>query len=124
MTSAELPAAAGTLLRKLEGWTTCLTCASGQLAFGGLSKEPGADGKRHRVSTVETVDSVLIKALHADGRGLVVLWIRRPGASWKFDMAWTARRAGQLAPSQVNSRELVAYVALEDQRQLSLFEAA
>ncbi len=84
------------------------------MAFGGLSAEPGADGKRHRVSTVDSTDSVVIKALHSDRRGLVVMWIRRRGTNWKFDFALRARHAGDLAPQRMNTRQLNAYVAAAD----------
>lgn len=109
--SIDMPKPATALLRKLEGWSTETTVGSGELAFGGLSEEPNADGKRNRISTVETVDSVLVRAVHVDRRALVAMWIRRPGAGWKFDMAWRGRAPGELAPQQVNSRELAAYVA-------------
>jgi len=62
------PRAAAVLLRKLDGWSTQLRTATGQCAFGTLSADTDGNGKRHRVEVLETVDSVLIRARHVDGR--------------------------------------------------------
>lgn len=112
MTSAELPTAARSLLRKLDDWSTGVTRASGHLEFGGLSADTDGNGKRHRVSAVETVESVLIRARHADGRAVVALWIRRAGRKgWTLDMAWRGRHEDEYAPRQITARELATYVA-------------
>jgi hypothetical protein len=110
--AADLPAAARSLLRKLEDWSTVLHHGSGSLEFGGLSTDTDGNGKRHRVSYFDTVDSVLVRARHADGRALVAVWLRRAGhKGWKLDMAWRGRMAGELAPKEIKARELTAYVA-------------
>jgi hypothetical protein len=113
----DAPKAATALVRRLVGWSTALVHGSGQLAFGGLSEDTDGEGKRHRVSSIEDVDSVLVRARHVDGRALVALWIRRPGASWKFDFAWRARHVGESAPSPINSRQLTAYATALDAHQ-------
>jgi hypothetical protein len=107
-----LPTAARSLLRKLDGWKTFTRPAAGQLEFGSLSVDTDGNGKRHRISLVENVDSVLIRARHTDGRALVAVWIRRESRKgWTLDMAWRGRRADEYAPRQVTARELAAYVA-------------
>lgn len=83
MTAPAIPSAAKTLIKKLEGavhsWSTKITHATGPCEFGGLSEETDGEGKRHRVSVTEQVDSCLIQACHVDGRAFVALWVRRPG---------------------------------------------
>lgn len=114
MTSAELPPAARSLLRKLEDWRTDLQFDTFATSFGGLSAEPDGNGKRKRVSVTETVDGVLLRAVHADRRAVIAFWIRRPGCNWKFDFALRDRHADEYAPKPLNSRELAAYVSVAD----------
>jgi len=109
------PRAAAVLLRKLDGWSTQLRTATGQCAFGTLSADTDGNGKRHRVEVLETVDSVLIRARHVDGRALVALWIRRRRApGWTLDLAWRARHHGELAPRPITARQLTAYAGAPD----------
>lgn len=107
-----------TLLRQLDGWSTSASHATGPCEFGGLSEETDGEGKRHRVSVVEDVDSVLLRAAHADGRAFVALWVRRPGTTpagrrkgWSMDLAWRGRRPGEFTPKQITATELKAYAA-------------
>jgi hypothetical protein len=84
----DLPAAARTLLKQLGELVPAWSIngprhATGPCVFGGLSEETDGEGKRKRTQTVEQVDSVLIRAYHADGRALVALWVRRPGFECK-----------------------------------------
>lgn len=113
----ELPPAARSLLRKLEGWRTDLQFDTFACPFGGLSPEPDGNGKRKRITTVETVDGVLLRAMHADRRAVIVFWLRRPGSGWKFDFALRDRHADEYAPRPINSRELAAYVAPAAERE-------
>lgn len=115
MTDSDTPTAARSLLRKLDGWSTQLCHGSGSLEFGGLSVETDGNGKRKRISYFETVDSVLVRARHVDGRALVALWIRRAGQKgWKLDLAWRARHVGELAPREIKARQLTAYATAPD----------
>jgi hypothetical protein len=107
----ELPAAARTLLRQLDGWSTKVTHATGPCAFGGLSEGTDGNGKRRRIEVVETVESVVVRAAYVDGRALVALWIRRPGKGWKLDLAWRGRHPGDHTPRPLTATELKAYVA-------------
>lgn len=110
--TADTPTAARSLLRKLEDWSASLHHGSGSLEFGGLSIDTDGNGKRHRVSSVEDVDSVLVRAQHADGRALVAVWIRRTGhKGWTLDTAWRGRAPGELTPQRLTARELAVYVA-------------
>lgn len=121
MTTPDTPAAARTLLARLDGWSHRLTHAAGSCTFGGLSEQSDGNGKRRRVSTVEQVDSVLVRARHVDGRALVALWIRRPGLTpagrrkgWTLDLAWRGRAPGEHVPRRITARQLAAYVAAPD----------
>lgn len=118
MPNPDTPTAARTLLRQLEDWSVKTTHATGPCEFGGLSEDTDGEGKRHRVSNVEDVDSVLLRATHVDGRAFVALWIRRPGTTptgkhkgWSLDLAWRGRRPDELTPKQITATELKAYVA-------------
>lgn len=113
-----LPTAARSLLRQLEDWSVKTSCASGELEFGSLSEETDGEGKRHRVSHVEAVDSVLVRARHLDGRAIVALWVHRHGEEtaagarkWTLDLAWRGRHADELTPKQMTATELKAYVS-------------
>lgn len=114
MTDLDMPPAARSLLRKLEGWRTDMQHRTFQTSFGGLSAEPDGNGKRKRVSVTEMVDGLLLRAMHPDRRAVIVFWIRRPGCSWKFDFALRDRHADEYAPKPLNSRELSAYVSVVD----------
>lgn len=114
MTDLDIPPAARSLLRKLEDWRTDLQFDTFQTPFGGLSPEPDGNGKRKRISTVETVDGVLLRAMHSDRRAVIVFWLRRPGANWKFDFALRARHPHEYSPRPVNTRQLNAYVIAAD----------
>lgn len=108
MTAPDLPAAARTLLKQLGELVPAWSIngprhATGPCAFGGLSEETDGEGKRKRTQTVEQVDSVLIRAYHADGRALVALWVRRPGvklSSKQLGVKW--RRVLTLALASRN----------------------
>jgi hypothetical protein len=106
----EMPTTARSLLRKLEGWQTDVQYGTFPTEFGGLSAVPDGNGKHSRVSVAETVDGVLLRAMHPDRRAFIALWIRRPGAGWKFDFALRGRRPDEYAPKPINSRELTVYV--------------
>lgn len=113
-----IPTAAKTLLKKLDDWSVETTCASGELEFGGLSEDTDGDGKRHRVSVLDAVESVLVRARHVDGRAIVALYVHRVGdltpaggRKWKLDMAWRGRHLDEHAPHQLTATELAAYVA-------------
>lgn len=110
----DMPKPATTLVRRLVGWSHDIQCSDSMpVEFGGLSEQPGADGKRRRVSIVETCDAVLVRAKHVDTRALIVFWIRRPGGPWKFDFALRGRDLtnDHDGPKRINSRQLAAYVA-------------
>jgi hypothetical protein len=117
MAEPEIPTAAKTLLKKLSDWSVKVTHATGRLEFGGLSEETDGEGKRHRVSVPEDVDSCLVQARHVDGRAFVALWVHRHGQctaaggkKWKLDLAWRGRRPGEWTPKQITATELKAYV--------------
>lgn len=118
--SVDMPKPATALLRKLEGWSTEVTPGAGEWTFGGLSEEPGADGKRHRVSVLAPTESVLIRAMHVDRRALIVMWLRRvdTGGGWTFDFALRGRDLTNDydGPKRINSRQLAAYVTAPDLR--------
>lgn len=105
-----LPPTARVLLRKLEGWRTDVQRGTFPAEFGSLSVKPDGNGKHRRISTTETVDGVLLRAMHSDRRAFIAFWIRRPGASWKFDFALRGRHPGEYAPKPTNSRELAIYI--------------
>lgn len=118
-----LPTPAKTLLRQLSSsvpaWSAAVSHAVGPCEFGGLSEDTDGEGKRRRVSNIEDVDSVLVRARHLDGRALVALWIRRPGETaagrrngWSLDMAWRGRHEGELTPHQITAGELKAYTGV------------
>jgi hypothetical protein len=113
MASTDLPRATKSLLAQLDGWSVCTSHSSGPLEFGGLSSDTDGNGKRHRVSVTEVVDSVLVRAMRVTPAGIqavVAMWIRRPGAGWKFDLAWRGRHPGELAPQRITATALKAYV--------------
>lgn len=118
MIALDMPASAKSLLRQLEGWSTLVTHATGPCEFGGLSEDTDGEGKRHRVSVTEDVDSVLLRGAHVDGRAFVALWVRRPGETpagrrkgWTLDLAWRGKRPDEHTPKQITATELKAYVA-------------
>jgi hypothetical protein len=89
--------------------------ARGHLEFGGLSEDTDGNGKRKRVSLLRSVDSVAVRAMHADGRAIVAVWMRRDGhKGWSLDMAWRGRHGHELAPRRLSARQLTAYVSAED----------
>jgi hypothetical protein len=111
MTEHETPVAAKGLLKQLDDWSVRVNHSSGPLEFGSLSEDTDGNGKRHRVSVIEVVDSVLVQAVHVDRRAVVAMWIRRPGGGWRLDLAWRGRHAGELAPKQITATGLKTYVA-------------
>ena len=120
MTTPDLPTAANTLLKQLREHAPAWSIAgprhaTGPCAFGGLSEETDGEGKRKRIERIEQVDSVLIRAVHVDGRALVALWMRRPGKKgWSLDMAWRGRRPDEYAPQRLTATQLKAYVGAAD----------
>lgn len=117
----DVPRAATALLRTLSAcvpaWSVYTHASSGTCEFGGLSEETDGEGKRHRVSNIEPVDSFLIRARHVDGRAFVAVWLARLSKpsksgkpSWSLDTAWRGRRPGEYTPKQITARELTAYV--------------
>lgn len=117
MTDPDMPASARALLRQLDDWSTQITHATGPCEFGGLSEDTDGEGKRHRISALEDVDSVLLRGAHVDGRAFVALWIRRPGFTakgrrngWSLDLAWRGRRSDELTPKQITATQLKEYV--------------
>lgn len=117
----DTPAAARTLLAHLAGWSSELRHSSGTCEFGGLSEDTDGNGKRRRLTLVESVDSVHLRARHIDGRALVALWMRRPGTTpagkpkgWALDMAWRGRHTDELAPRRISARQLTAYACAPD----------
>lgn len=108
--TADVPRAATALLAKLEAWSVFERAARGPCEFGGLSEETNGEGKRHRVTVVEDVDSYLVRARHVDGRAFVAVWVRRSGKGWTLDTAWRGRRRDEHAPKQVTATQLRAYV--------------
>jgi hypothetical protein len=120
MSTPDLPTAANTLLKQLRELVPAWSIdgphhATGPCAFGGLSEETDGEGKRRRIEIIEQVDSVLIRARHADGRAIVALWVRRPSRKgWTLDMAWRGRAAHEHAPRQLTATALKAYVAAPD----------
>jgi hypothetical protein len=117
MTDPDIPAGTRSLLRQLEGWSTQVRHATGHCQFNALSEDTNGEGRRHRVSVIEAVDSVLVRARHVDGRALVALWMRRATRKgWTLDLAWRARHSDDLAPQQITARQLTAYVTAPDVR--------
>lgn len=120
MTTPDLPAAANTLLKQLRELVPAWSIdgprhATGPCAFGGLSEETDGEGKRRRIEIVEQVDSVLVRARHADGRAIVALWVRRPAKrGWTLDMAWRGRATNEFTPQRLTATQLKAYVAAPD----------
>jgi hypothetical protein len=112
MTTADIPTAAKTLLKKLDDWSVQTHQGSGEVEFGGLSEETDGEGKRHRISAMETVDSYLVRATHIDGRAFVAIWMRRATRKgWSLDTCWRGRALHEHAPKQLTATELKAYVA-------------
>lgn len=115
MTTPDTPAAARTLMRQLDDWSTSLTHGSGHWTFSTLSETEDGNGKRRRVMTSDAVDSALIRACHIDGRAFVALWARRAGRKgWTLDFAWRGRHGDEHAPAQITATQLKAYVAAPD----------
>lgn len=114
--TAEMCKPAAGLLKKLAGWPVDVQRNSYPAEFGGLSVEPNGDGKRSRISVIETVDGVLVRAMHVDTRALIAFWIRRPSASWKFEYALRGRDLANDhdCPRRINTRQLAAYIAAPD----------
>lgn len=111
----DLPAAAKTLLRQLDGWSHTTSHATGSCGFSGLSETVDGNGRRRRTEIVETVDSVLVRACHVDGRALVALWLHRSGRKgWTLDLAWRGRHPHEPAPRRITATQLRAYVAAPD----------
>jgi|GEM_PF-6535599 len=124
MSVPEIPTAARTLLRRLDGWSvTGPLHATGEMEFGGLSETTDGNGKRTRIKRSEVVDSALIRACHVDGRALVALFVRcgpvskRTGKKgWTLDMAWRGRHPGEHTPKPMTATQLAAYVEAPDAR--------
>lgn len=116
MSTPETPRAATALLRQVQDWPMVqVNHARGQLEFGGLSETEDGNGKRKRIELIETVDSVVVRAMHADGRAVVALWMRRiDRGGWSLDMAFRGRLGGELAPKRLSARQLTAFVAAPD----------
>lgn len=117
MTALNVPAAARTLLAKLDGWSVHQHASSGTAEFTALG-DPRGDGTRPRVAVVEPVDSFLVRARHVDGRAFVAVWLSRTSRpskagrpSWSLDTAWRGRHLGEHTPRQVTAAQLKAYVA-------------
>jgi hypothetical protein len=113
-----IPRAASALMQRLAedgGWIAYMRSARGQLEFGGLSETEDGNGKRKRVTDIDNVDSVLVRAAHTDGRAIVALWMRRDSRKgWSMDMAWRGRHGHELAPRRLSARQLSAYVGAAD----------
>lgn len=97
------------------GWRHQVIYGTGEMTFGGLSEETDGDGKRTRVSSVETVESVSVRGCHTGGRSMAAVWVKRIGQNWKYDMGWTwTRRASDglpaVIPQRAKSTELSDYV--------------
>lgn len=112
---AEIPRAAASLAKKLDldaGWTYRFIPGRGLAERGSLSDERNEKGSRHRVQEMVEVNSLSIRARHADGRFLVAVWIR-----WADETRWTMNLAmrgpdlasGEMMPIELAAREAVAY---------------
>lgn len=118
----EIPAAARTLLRQLAEaspvWSVIGPIrSSGHWTFTALSETEDGNGRRRRVELVEPVESVLIRARHVDGRGLVALWVRRASRKgWSLDLAWRGRHPDEHTPRPITATQLRAYVGAPDHR--------
>lgn len=95
----DLPRGVTTLLNKAaDPWTYRVRHVTTEAEFGGLSEDEDGDGKRHRVTTTETVDSIGVRFDHPDGRAAVAVWVRRAGwvCTGKLGVRWwkttTARK--------------------------------
>lgn len=113
------PSGANGVITKLApGWSvTHEHLGTGTLDFGGLSEDTDGEGKRHRVTNVEPVESYLVRIENEDGRGVVAVWLCRllrptksGGKSWTLDMAWRGRHDGEYAPVRLTKKELDHYV--------------
>ncbi len=108
----DIPTAAKTLLRQLDDWSVEVNPSSGTWEFGSLSEDTDGEGKRHRVSVTEDVESYLVRGRHVDGRAFVAIWMRRAGRKgWTLDTCWRGRALGEHAPKQITATALKAYVA-------------
>lgn len=139
MNATEIPGAAKALLKKLDGWSVESYAGTGPCEFGGLSEETDGEGKSHRITYTEVVESFGIYAVHADHRVFVVVWIRRPGYydvkkkdgtveskrnGWSHNQAWRREyvAGGGYHPKRMTATELKAYI--EPPLALDLKEAA
>lgn len=115
-----VPRAAALLAKKLAldpGWTVRVVPGHGQAEYGSLSEERDGNGKRHRVSELVEVESVSVRARHADGRALWSVWVKKADeATYKFDAAMRGRdvTAERDVPRPLNSRQLNAYASAPD----------
>lgn len=114
-----LPRSIRVLLDRLDpSWRYRVTAARGPLERTVLSEEVDGGGHRRRLASIETVDSLCLRACHpATRRAVVALWVRRPGRSWAFDSAWRGRHPGEDTPQRLSARELAAYT--RDERQIT-----
>lgn len=116
MASADLPRSATALTKKLDldaGWTYRVVPGRGQAERGRLSEERNEKEKRHRIQALVDVDSVSVRALHTDGRHLVVVWIRWAGESrWTVNLAMRGPdlASGEGVPVEIGARAASAYV--------------
>jgi hypothetical protein len=118
----DLPVAARTLLKSLDGWSVAdPRHATGPYAFGGLSEATNGEGKRKRTTRTEEVDSVLIRAAHVDGRAIVALFVQAGPTSkvtgkrgWTLELAWRGRHHDEHVPRQLTGTQLKAYVGAVD----------
>lgn len=117
VTTPEIPAAARTLLRQLDGWSVAGPWAgiTRHTAYT-LSETEDGNGRRKRVELVETVELVGIRACHVDGRNFYAQWMRRPGRGWTLDAAVVRRLypADGHGPACITATALKAYVSAPD----------
>ena len=115
----DLPRAAVALTKKLAldpAWRVRVVPGRGQAERGHLSEERNEKEKRHRVQELVGVDSVSVRARHADGRHLIVVWIR-----WDGEKRWTTNLAMHLTPGygigvpiEIAARQASAYAEAPD----------
>ena len=118
MTDPDTPAAARTLLRRLDGWSVLgPRPATGRVDFTVLSAAQDDRGVRRRVAVTETVRSCGMRAAHPDGRWWCAVWVSRPGRGWALDSAWARTRsewASGLPIAELAATALKAYVGAPD----------
>ena len=118
MTDPDTPAAARTLLRRLDGWSVLgPRPATGRLDFAILTAAQDDRGVRRRVAVTETVRSCGMRAAHPDGRWWCAVWVSRPGRGWALDSAWARTRsewASGLPIAELAATALKAYVGAPD----------